>query len=103
VVDETISGIRIIKAFHAENYTKKIFDFFNKTHSRITRSQWHKRALVPVFSESAMVLVVGIVMWYGGNLVYKGEIAAPAFITYIGMFYLISRPAKSLSQAFGNI
>lgn len=103
IVDETIGGIRIIKAFNAESYIKKVFDKLNQSHSRITRIQWHKKALVPIFSESAMVLVVGLTLWYGGNLVFSGHMKDSAFITYISMFYLVSRPAKSLSQAFGNI
>jgi subfamily B ATP-binding cassette protein MsbA len=101
--DETISGIRIIKAFNAENYFRKIFDAFNGRYSRLTRIQWHKRALVPVFSESTMVAIVGITLWFGGNRVYSGQLTAGAFITYLTMFYLLIAPLKALSQAFGNI
>ena len=103
VVDESLLGIRIIKAFNAETYIKNIFDKFNQYYSRLTRIQWHKRALVPVFSESGMVFVVGLTLWFGGNKVYEGQMSASAFITYLSMFFLLSRPAKSLSQAFGNI
>lgn len=104
VVDETVGGIRIIKAFNAEGYIKRIFDKFNQYYSFLTRRQWHKKALIPIFSESAMVLVFGAVLWYGGNLVYKGEIEnASGFITYLGLFFLISRPAKSMSSSFSNI
>lgn len=104
VVDETVSGIRIIKAFNAEEYIKRIFNSFNGLYSMLMRRQWHKKALIPIFSESAMVLVFGAVMWYGGNLVYSGEISnASGFITYLGLFFIISRPAKSLSSSFSNI
>lgn len=104
VVDETVSGIRIIKAFNAETYIKRIFDSFNGLYSMLMRRQWHKKALIPIFSESAMVLVFGAVMWYGGNMVYSGEIVnASGFITYLGLFFIISRPAKSLSSSFSNI
>jgi len=103
IVDETISGIRIIKAFNAETYTRKIFDGFNQRYSRLTRIQWHKKALVPIFSESAMVAVVGVTLWYGGNRVYDGQLSAGAFIVYLSMFFLLIAPLKSLSQAFGNI
>ncbi len=103
IVDETLSGIRIIKAFNAESYITKIFDKSNQRYSRLTRIQWHKKALVPVFSESGMVFVVGLTLWYGGNKVYDGAMSAGALFTYLSMFFLLSRPAKSLSQAFGNI
>ncbi len=103
LVDETLLGIRIIKAFNAESYIKKIFDKSNQRYSRLTRIQWHKKALVPVFSESGMVFVVGLTLWYGGNKVYDGTMTADALFAYLSMFFLLSRPAKSLSQAFGNI
>ncbi|MCX6352645.1 MAG: ABC transporter ATP-binding protein, partial [Bacteroidetes bacterium] len=104
VVDESISGVRIIKAFNAEGYIQKSFGKLNERYSALTRRQWHKRALVPIFSESAMVFTFGIVLWYGGRLVYSGDIEnASGFITYLGLFFLLSNPAKALSSAFGNI
>lgn len=103
VVDETVGGVRVIKAFRAEGYIKSVFDKFNRRYSELTRLQWHKKALVPIFSESAMVAVLGMTMWYGGNLIYAGEMEASIFIAYIGYFFLLSRPAKGISQAFGNI
>ncbi len=103
MVDETVSGMRIIKAFHAEKYISHIFDTLNRRYSRLSRQQWHKKALVPVFSESAMVAVVGLVLWFGGNQVYSGEMSAPAFISYLSMFYLLITPIKSISSAFGGI
>lgn len=103
LVDETVSGMRIIKAFHAEKYIANIFDVFNRRYSRLSRQQWHKKALVPVFSESAMVAVVGITLWFGGNQVYNHQMTAGAFISYLSMFYLLITPIKSLSSAFGGI
>jgi ATP-binding cassette, subfamily B, bacterial MsbA len=103
IVDETISGMRIIKAFNAEGYIRKIFNGFNERYSRLSRIHWHKKALVPIFSESAMVAVVGLTLWFGGNRVYAGQLSASAFISYLTMFYLLIAPLKSLSSAFGNI
>ncbi len=103
MVDETVSGVRIIKAFHAEKYISNIFDVFNRRYSRLSRQQWHKKALVPVFSESAMVGVVGLTLWFGGNQVYNNQMSAATFISYLSMFYLLLSPIKSLSSAFGGI
>lgn len=103
VVDETISGIRIIKAFHAEGFTKRLFGGLNKEYSRLSRKQWHKRAVVPVFSETTSVIAVGLIMWFGGNMVYDGQMKAAEFIAYIALFSQLLKPAKSFSQAFGNI
>jgi len=103
LVDETVSGMRIIKAFHAEKYISNIFDVFNRRYSRLSRQQWHRKALVPVFSESAMVAVVGLTLWFGGNQVYHNQMTAATFISYLSMFYLLLSPIKSLSSAFGGI
>jgi len=103
MVDETVSGMRIIKAFHAEKYIANIFDVFNRRYSRLSRQQWHKKALVPIFSESAMVGVVGLTLWFGGNQVYHNQMSAATFISYLSMFYLLLSPIKSLSSAFGGI
>ncbi|MDZ4840002.1 MAG: ABC transporter ATP-binding protein [Bacteroidota bacterium] len=103
VAEETISGIRVILAFNAINYLKNIFYTINAKHSHITRRQWHRRALVPIFSESAMVLVVGLVLWFGGRQVFSGQLGKGEFIAYLGLFFVLSRPAKSLGQAFSNI
>jgi len=103
LVDETVAGMRIIKAFHAEKYISNIFDVFNRRYSRLSRQQWHRKALVPVFSESAMVAVVGLTLWFGGNQVYHNQMTAATFISYLSMFYLLLSPIKSLSSAFGGI
>jgi subfamily B ATP-binding cassette protein MsbA len=103
VVDETISGIRIIKAFHAEGFTKRLFGKLNKDYSKLARRQWHKRAVVPAFSETASVISIAIIMWFGGNMVYEGEMKAAEFIGYIAIFSQLLKPAKSFSNAFGNI
>jgi len=101
--DEAISGIRVVKAFAAESFIKKLFDQFNHRYSQLTRRQWYKKALVPGFSESSGVAIVGIVLYYGGTLVYNNQMEAAAFISYIALVSQIIRPAKSFSQAFGNI
>ncbi len=103
VSDETVTGMRIIKAFNAEGYVRRVFDKYNSTYSRLTRQLWFRRALVPSWSESSGVITVGIIMWFGGTLVYTGKMPAAAFISYIALVSQIIRPAKSFSQAFGNL
>lgn len=102
-VDEAVSGIRVVRAFLAEKYITQLFSRFNSEHSRVARRQWHRRALVPIFSESLMVLAVGLVLWFGGRQVYSGQLGKAEFIAYIGLFFVLSRPAKSLSSSFSNI
>ena len=103
VVEETISGIRIIKAFNAEKYTKDVFEKENRKYSSLNRKQLYRRNMASPFSESMGVVAVGFILWYGGALVFKGELEASGFIIYIFLFTRILQPAKSFSQAFSNI
>ncbi|MDQ3072935.1 MAG: ABC transporter transmembrane domain-containing protein, partial [Bacteroidota bacterium] len=93
----------IIKAFNAEKYTSGIFQRYNGTYSDVSRRQWKRKNLIPVFSETSGVISVGLIMWFGGQQVFSGTMQASEFITYIILFSQILRPAKSLSTAFSNI
>ncbi len=103
VIEEATSGIRIIKAFNAEYYVKRIFGKYNHSYSHYSRKQYYKKGLVPPFSESMGIITIGIILWYGGGLVFDGVIKASHFFTYIFFFQQIMKPAKNISNAFANI
>lgn len=103
LVDETLQGIRIIKAFNAENYTREAFNKMNNSYTKLNRKQYYRRNLAPAISETSGVITVGIILWYGGNLVFEGSMQAAGFIAYIALVSQIIRPAKSFSQSFSNI
>jgi subfamily B ATP-binding cassette protein MsbA len=105
VIDETLSGMRVIKAFNAEPYILGKFHDQNRQYARTQRSIDNTRDLASPFSEFMGVTVVAALLFYGGTLVLNGtsDLTAANFITYIILFSQILVPAKALSGAFSNI
>ncbi len=103
IIEEANSGMRIIKAFNAEKYVKRIFAHYNAGYSHFSRKQYIKKGLVQPFSESMGIITIGVILWYGGGLVFDGGIKASNFLTYIFFFQQIMKPAKNISNAFANI
>lgn len=104
-IEETISGIRIIKAFNGEDYTKKKFDGQNNKYRGLLKSVINKRELASPMSEFLGVTVLTLVFYYGGKLVleHAGDLTASEFITYIALYSQILIPAKNISTAVTNI
>ena len=103
-MEETLTGLRIIKGFNAEQKVKKQFyglidDIFG-IKNRIS----YRRDLASPISEFLGVTILSGVLWFGGNLVLNGDILSPgSFITYVALFSQIINPAKALSQAVYNV
>ena len=104
-IEETISGIRIIKAFNGEEYIKKKFDGQNNKYRGLLKSVINKRELASPMSEFLGVSVLTLVFYYGGKLVLDnaGDLTASEFITYIALYSQILIPAKNISTAVTNI
>ena len=103
VVEEFAGGVRIIKAFNGEGYIQRVFKHYNGLYSHYARRQFYKQGLIKPFSEIMGVITIGLILWFGGRLVFEGTINASGFITYIFYFQRIMQPAKSISSAFGNL
>ena len=105
MIEETISGLRIVKAFNAIKFADNRFKKINQEYTRLMIRLYRKRDLASPLSEFLSVLVVTIVLWYGGNLVFtKGNLLdAAAFLVYLGIFSQLMPPAKSITQAYYNI
>lgn len=105
IIEETISGVRIIKAFNAQQYTKTKFEHQNGAYRNILKSMWNKREMASPMSEFLGVTVVVGVLLYGGQLVLqnKSDLNASEFITYIVLFSQLLVPAKAISSAITNI
>jgi subfamily B ATP-binding cassette protein MsbA len=105
MIEESISGLRIIKAFNAISFADNRFKKINQEYTRLMIRLYRKRDLASPLSEFLSVLVVTIVLWYGGNLVFtKGNLLdAAAFLVYLGIFSQLMPPAKSITQAYYNI
>lgn len=104
-VEETLSGLRIVKAFNAESKMDARFRAENDTFYRISGSIQRRYALAHPMSELLGTAAISIVLWFGGTLILSGSasITAPDFIYYMVIFYSIINPAKELSKASYSI
>ncbi len=104
-IEETLGGLRIIKAFSAEQRTYKRFTDENWSYTRLGIHINRRRDLASPLSEFLGTAVMGIVLWYGGKLVLESPdaLSPQALIGFMGLFYMILNPAKSFSSAYFNI
>jgi subfamily B ATP-binding cassette protein MsbA len=103
-MEETLTGLRIIKAFNAEQRVKKSFFGLVDDIFHIKNKILYRRDLASPVSESLGVIILCGVLWFGGKLVLNGEIlSGSAFIGYVALFSQIINPAKALSQAVYNV
>ncbi len=105
ILDETLTGLRIIKAFNAERLIGSKFYGTNTNLNNIRNNMNFRRDLASPLSEFLGVIVVCIILWFGGRLVLSGSagsLNAAGFIFYMLLFYQIITPAKALSSAFYN-
>ena len=104
ILDETLGGLRVVKAFNAEKLMRNRFVGTNDLLNHIRIRMAFKRDLASPMSEFLGVMIFCCILWIGGQMVFNGSGLAPeAFITYLALFYQIIQPAKSLSQAFYNM
>ena len=104
LLEETLSGIKIIKAFNAENAfvkkfkhsTTRFFDFSNRLLNR--------QNLASPVSEFLGITVISVILWYGGKMVLIDQsLNGAIFLSYLGLAYNILTPAKGISKAYYNI
>ena len=100
-IEETIGGLRIIKAFNAERKVEKRFDGENEKFLNMSRGMNRRYELAHPMSEFLGTATIAIVLWFGGSLILSGtqSITAPSFIYYMVIFYSIINPAKDFSKA----
>ena len=104
-IEETISGLRIIKAFNAEDKVMRRFAGENEKYRNISRRMNRRYELAHPMSEFLGTATIAVVLWFGGTLILNGTdaITAPKFIYYMVIFYSIINPAKDFSKASYNI
>jgi len=105
IIEETISGLRIIKGFTAIGSTEKKFKTVNQNYTSLMVKLYRKRDLASPLSEFLGVVVVVTILWYGGRLILSEDSAmdAAAFLVYLGIFSQILNPAKAITAAFYNV
>lgn len=103
--EETIGGLRVVKAFNAESQMEKMFEGETEEYRRISTSIQRRYALAHPMSEFLGTTAIAIVLWFGGVLILGGDtsIDAPGFIYYMVIFYSIINPAKELSKVSYSI
>lgn len=105
ILDETISGLRVVKAFNAQKMMSKHFADETNAYCRIAKRLTRRRDLAHPLSELLGTIVVIIVVWFGGSLILSGNgtLSVAAFLAYLGVFYQIINPAKAFSTALYSI
>ncbi|WKV13092.1 ABC transporter ATP-binding protein [Marivirga harenae] len=105
ILDETLSGMRIIKAFNAISFSKNRFQKEVNNYAEFNVSMQKRQALAGPTSEFLGVFVVVGVLLIGGGMILEGnsELEASSFITFIAIYSQLIVPAKQLSTAFSNV
>lgn len=100
-LEETLGGMRIIKAFNAEKKLKAAYYKLNDELFKIKVKMQLRRDLASPMSEFLGVCILIVVLWFGGNLVLENKLLSSGmFITYVALFSQIINPAKALSTTY---
>ena len=104
-IEETLGGLRIIKAFNAEGKVMKRFHDENQRFYHLSNAVARRQSLAHPMSEFLGTAAIALVLWFGGSLILSGRTSmdAAAFIYYMVIFYSIINPAKDLSKAAYSI
>jgi ATP-binding cassette, subfamily B, bacterial MsbA len=103
VLEETLTGLRVIKAFTAEKIIGGKFSANNSALLHIKNKMQYRRDLASPLSEFLGVLVLCGILYFGGQLVFAKSLTGAGFIAYVAIFTQIIPPAKSLSTSFYNM
>jgi ATP-binding cassette, subfamily B, bacterial MsbA len=105
VLEETLSGLRVVKAFNAEKRMLNKFDGEINQYRSIMNKLMRRRDLAHPLSELLGTIVIVLVVWFGGILILNNEggLNASSFLAYIAVFYQIINPAKAFTHAFYSI
>ncbi len=105
IMEETLGGLKIIKAFTGENYIQKKFETVNQSFYNQSVKVYRKTDLASPISETVVVGVLMLILFIGCNMVFanNGVLSAAAFITYFAAASQIVPPIKQITQAYNNI
>jgi len=103
IIEETLGGLRIVKAFNAEKHFEKRFVKENNTHGHLLVNIMRRKDASSPLSEWMGVSFVALLIGYGSKLVFNGEMQAASFLAFLFAFFRVIDPAKKLSDAWGNL
>jgi len=103
IIEEGLSGLRIIKGYNAERYQQDKFGVENDAYRRsLTHLLWRKDLASPL-SEFLGILTVAVLLWFGSRQVFAESLEPGTFLAFIFAFYNVIEPSKSFSKAFYNV
>jgi subfamily B ATP-binding cassette protein MsbA len=103
ILDETFSGMRVINAFNARNFIIEKIDKETTHHRKVNLSIARKNELSAPLSEFLGVIIVSIILLYGGNLVMEGDMKPAVFIGYLAIYASLIQPAKNFSNGITSV
>ncbi len=103
LLEETLSGLRILKGFNAQAWQQARYERENNRYAALLTRISRRRDLASPLSEFLGILAVAVILWFGARQVFSGAMTAPTFITFLYAFYNIIEPAKRLSAASYSI
>ena len=103
LMDESLTGIKILKGYNATDYIRNKFHDINGLFSRISLSMARRQQLASPTSEFLGISAAAVLLVYGGSLVLSGDLEASAFVAYLSIFTQITRPLRSFTDSFANI
>jgi subfamily B ATP-binding cassette protein MsbA len=99
-IEETLGGLKVVKGYNSENYFNRIFQESTQRFFMLSNSIGNKQNLASPASEFMGIMVIAILLWYGGQMVLiEKTLNGASFIAYMGLAYNILTPAKSISKA----
>jgi len=104
IIDETLGGLRVIKAFNIEKLIRGKYFSTNRELLDAKNKIGYRRDMASPVSEVLGVLLFTLVLYYGGRLVLQGQLLdGSSFLAFLGIFFNIINPAKTLSTSFSNM
>ncbi len=104
-IEETLTGLRVIKGFNAEDRIESKFKDSTKKYRNLMTSVLHRKTMASPMSEFLGTTTIIAILYFGGRLVLgdNSEMKPQEFFGYIGLFYLVLNPAKAIATAYSNI
>ncbi|MBO7213265.1 MAG: ABC transporter ATP-binding protein, partial [Rikenellaceae bacterium] len=102
-IDESVSGVKVIKSYNILGYIIEKFASINGSYSKASRAMARRQQLASPASEFMSISIVAVIMVYGGNMVLDGDIEASAFLAYVAAFSQLTRPVRAIADAFSTI
>jgi subfamily B ATP-binding cassette protein MsbA len=99
-IEETLGGLKVVKGYNSENYFNRVFQESTQRFFVLSNSIGNRQNLASPASEFMGIMVIAILLWYGGQMVLiEKTLNGASFIAYMGLAYNILTPAKAISKA----